>query len=99
MTQIEPLLCDAPNDSHALRSVSCQNCSRQIVKDLAIGHSEHTSNVLARELRSAERDYLIEQAHRVAHGTGCLPRQDLYGRVVSFDVFFFENLYEASGDP
>lgn len=65
--QIEPLLGDSSHHVDARRGVTGGQSGRQLVKDLAVGDTKHTRDVVARQASAAEGDHLVEKAHRIAH--------------------------------
>ena len=78
--QVEPLLREPLDDREARGRVARDERRRQLVEDLAVGDAEHARHVVARQLQAAERDDLIEEAHRVAHRARRFAREDLHGR-------------------
>ncbi len=96
--EIEALLRNAVDDPEARRGVAIDERRREIVEHLPVGHAEDTRHVVARERLAAERDDLIEEAHRVAHRPCRFAREDRDRGVVGRDRLVREHLAQPLGD-
>jgi hypothetical protein len=96
--QIEPLLRHAIDHAEARRRISIDERRGEIVQHFSVGYAEHARDVVARQRRAAERDDLIEEAHRVAHRARGLAREHGDRRVVGDDRLVGEHLAESLGD-
>ena len=98
VSDVVALLGYALDDVQARGRVAAYERRRQLVHDGAIGDPEHPRDVLSRELVAAERDDLVEEAHRVAHRAGGLASQDLHTARRRLDLLEGEHLVEPSRD-